>query len=505
MSFDRATLPSPLTKRKPLADTRGACSSLRMAQFDLVIRNARVISSNADAHLDIGIKDGRIAALGEINDLATVIDAQGAIVTPGGVDVHAHIEQISGMGLMNADTFETATRSAAIGGTTTVVSFAPQAGSPTLASAVADYAARAERGAAIDHAFHIIVGNTATPNFADELTAVIQAGHRSIKIFTTYNIRLDDRGVCEVLSIAREAGALVCVHAENDGLIGWTKDRLLANGKHAPRFHAYSHPRMAEIEAVERLIRFAEFFATPVMLFHISTREAVDAIRAARARQVPVWAETCPHYLFMTNDVLDQPGIEAAKWMCSPPQRSADDQAALWDGLSDGTIDLISSDHAPYRFDGTGKLSNGKNVDFSKIANGMPGLETRMPLLFDAMQREQISPTEFVRLTATKPARIHGLPCKGDIAEGFDADLVIWDADRDVTFGANDLHDNVGYNPWEGRRIKGWPDKVILRGKVIVDGGSYSGKPGIGKWIDRPTLGVTTRAVPADEFTEATA
>ncbi len=476
-----------------------------MTQPDLIIKNARVLSSTDDQIADIAIAGEKIVSIGRVESgTARIIDAKGLIATPGGVDVHAHIEQMSGMGLMNADTFETATRSAALGGTTTVVSFAPQTSAPRLLDAVEDYAARARRGAYIDHAFHIILNDMTSPNVVEDLKSLIAAGHRSIKVFTTYNIQLSDRDLCDVLAIAKDAGALVCVHAENDGLIGWTKDRLLQTGKTAPRHHALSHPRLAEIEAVERLIRFAEFFATPVMLFHISTVEAVEAIRKARARGVSVWAETCPHYLFMTSDVLDRPGIEGAKWMCSPPQRTQADQAALWEGLDDGTLDLVSSDHAPYRFDTTGKLSNGTDVDFSKIANGLPGLEVRMPLMFDAMLTGQIGSKSFVAMCCTLPASIHGLGAKGDIQHGFDADIVLWDPNAQTTYGENDLHDNVGYNPWVGRTVRGAPSTVLLRGQTIVENGSLVGDPGTGQWIARPHMGVSTNAQPALEYVEAT-
>ncbi|MGI9394133.1 MAG: dihydropyrimidinase, partial [Boseongicola sp.] len=408
-----------------------------MSEYDLIVRNGRVISSEQDSNSDIGVRDGRIAVIGHITGAAdNEIDATGKIVTPGGVDPHCHIEQMSGMGLMNADTFETATRSAALGGTTTTISFAPQTAASTLAEAVEDYAERAKRGSFVDYAFHIIVNDPAATGALQDLHDLIQAGHRSIKVFTTYNIQLSDREICEVLSVAKKAGALVCVHAENDGLIGWTKDRLLAQGKLSPAFHAVSHPKLAEIEAVERLIRFAEFFATPIMLFHISTREAAEAVRRARRRGTPVWAETCPHYLFMTANDLVRPGLEGAKWMCSPPQRTSDDQTALWEALADDTLSLVSSDHAPYRFDDSGKLSAGTDADFSQIANGLPGLETRLPLMFDAMvSNDRLGGQAFVNTCCTSPARIYGLPNKGDILPGLDADLVIWDPEKKVTFG----------------------------------------------------------------------
>ena len=477
-----------------------------MPEYDLALRGGRILTSSSDGIGDIGVRDGRVVAIGRFEGAATEeIPCDGKVITPGGVDAHCHIEQMSGMGLMNADTFETATRSAAMGGTTTVVSFAAQMAGQRVGDALGAYSAAAGRGAATDYAFHMIVSDMSAPDLASDLSRLIASGHRSIKIFTTYNIALSDREICEIIGIAKEAGALVCIHAENDGLIGWTKDRLLSSGKTGPKFHAVSHPRLAEIEAVERMIRFAEFFATPLMLFHISTLEAVDAIRNAKARGVPVWAETCPHYLFMDAGVLDRPGAEGAKWMCSPPQRTASDQNALWDGLADGTLSLVSSDHAPYRYDETGKLNHGVEADFSKMANGLPGLEVRMPLMFNAIvSMGKLPAPTFVKLTASEPARLHGLPSKGDLAPGFDADLVVWDPEKTVTFESDDLHDNVGYNPWEGRTVQGWPERVFLRGRNIVAGGKFHGSFGGGRWIERPGIGVTTDAAPADEYILAT-
>lgn len=474
-----------------------------MSDLDLILRGGRVLTASSDGVADVGVAGGKVVAIGDLGqDAGREVDCRGKVVTPGGVDVHCHIEQMSGMGLMNADTFETATRSAAMGGTTSVVSFAAQAKGQPLSEAMADYAPRAERGAGIDHAFHIIVSDFDAPEAETDLRNLIRAGHRSIKVFTTYNIKLNDRAICEVLAIAKEEGALVCVHAENDGLIGWTKDRLLAGGKTQPAHHALSHPRLAEIEAVGRLIAFAEFFATPVMLFHISTAEGVAAVRAAKTRGVPVWAETCPHYLFMDETVLDRPGTEGAKWMCSPPQRSVADQEALWEGLADGTLSLVSSDHAPYRYDESGKLSAEPDATFAQMANGLPGLEVRMPLMFDAMvSGGRLGGRDFVRLCCSEPARVHGLAGKGDIAPGFDADLVVWDPERRVTFGADDLHDNVGYNPWQGRTVTGWPETVFLRGDAVVERGAFLG--GRGRWLKRDAPGVSARADPAREYREA--
>ena len=474
--------------------------------FDLLIRNGRIVTPEAVVTGDLAISGGTIAAIGDATGPARQeIDAKGLWVMPGGIDPHAHIEQMSGMGVMNADTFETATQSAAMGGNTTVISFAAQAKGERLFDTVAQYSTRAARGAMIDHAFHMMITDMSVPDCLSDLAALIAKGHRSIKVFTTYNIQLDDRAILEIMATAREAGALVCVHAENDSIINWTRDRLIAQGLTAPQYHAASHPRLAEVEAVERLCRFAEFLDQPIMLFHISTAEGAACVAAAQARGVPVWAETCPHYLFMTDEVLKAPGIEGAKWMCSPPQRQEADQEALWQALASGTLQIVSSDHAPYRMDESGKLSAGPDAPFNKIANGLPGLETRLPLLFDAMvshgrQGFDRGAVAFARLTATAPAEIYGLAGKGRIAPGMDADLTLWDPARQVTYGADDLHDNVGYNPWEGRTITGWPTTVILRGEVIVADGQCRATPGQGQWLRRDALGTARpHGTPAPE------
>ncbi|MEW9920258.1 dihydropyrimidinase [Marimonas sp. MJW-29] len=478
----------------------GGKQEVMAPEIDLVIHDGHVVTPDGVIEGDIAIAGGRIISVGKpVSGGARRISARGKLVMPGGVDPHAHIEQMSGMGQWNADTFETAARSAAMGGTTSVISFAAQASGQSLADTVEDYAKRAARGAMIDYAFHITVTDVSVAGFDRDLETLIRTGHRSLKVFTTYNIQLDDRALLDVLTKARRHGALVCVHAENDAIISQARDALIASGQISPRDHARARPRMAEIEAVERMCRFAEYLDQPVMLFHISTSEGAAAIRTARKRGAPVWAETCPHYLFMTEDVLVKPGLEGAKWMCSPPQRRPADQEALWAALLDGTLSLVSSDHAPYRFDETGKLSAGPDAGFHQIANGLPGLETRLPLMFDAIvSRGRGGPEAFARLTSESPARLYGLERKGALAERMDADIVIWNPEKTVTYGADDLHDNVGYNPWEGTTVTGWPERVFLRGQCLVEDGAFHGQPGSGRWIDRPVLATRPRGMASE-------
>lgn len=455
---------------------------MQEAQADTVIRGGHVVGANGSEIADVAVQGGRITAIGpNLPAGAEEIDARGHYVLPGGVDSHCHIEQISGAGLMNADTFETATRSAAYGGTTSTLSFAAQHPDQRMRDVVADYSALAEKGALIDYAFHMITSDTSGDNLSRDIPELIAQGHRSIKLFTTYDkVRLGDHAILDVLATAKSEGALVCIHAENDGLIRHMTARLLAEGKTAAHYHALSHPRAAEIEAIDRMCRFAEFMQTPIMIFHVSTREGAEIIRAAQARGVPVSAETCTHYLFMTEDVLRREN--PARFQCSPPQRTEDDQAALWEAIADGTLTLLTSDHAPYRLDEAGKFAHGRDAPFNRIANGMPGLETRLPLMFDAMvSNGRLGVEKFVSLTATAPARAFGLEAKGEIAPGFDADIAIWDPERSVTYQDNDLHDNVGYNPFAGTTVKGYPVTVMSRGEVLVRDGALHGTPGRGQ------------------------
>lgn len=456
-----------------------------MIEYDLVVKGGNVATTEGISTMDVAIRDGQTVALGRsLQQGRRTIDATGKLVLPGGVDAHCHIQQLSGGGLMNADTFETATRSAAFGGTTTVISFATQHRGDSLREVVETYSRLAAAGAVTDYAFHLWISDPTPETLEHDLPSLIEAGHRSIKIFMTYDrVRLLDEQVLDVMMVARKHGALVCAHAENHGMIKWMAERLVSRGYVEPKYHSISHPRVCEIEAFERLIRFSQLLDQPIMLFHVSTAEGAAVIRRARGEGIKVFAETCPQYLFLTAQDLGRPDLEGAKWMCSPPPRSTADQEALWRALELGDLQVVSSDHAPYRFDASGKLSAGPNPDFKQIANGLPGLETRLPLLFDSMVSQGRSSLEkFVEVTATAPAKIYGLhPRKGAIAVGADADIAIWDANREVTLTDDGLHDNVGYNPFAGRRLRGWPEMVLRRGDVIIADGALCAAPGSGQ------------------------
>ena len=340
----------------------------------------------------------------------------------------------------------------------------------------------------VDYAFHMILCDPRPEILAEELPPLARSGHGSLKVFLTYDrLRVEDAQFLDVLEAARSHGQMVCVHAENHGMITWIGKKLLQGGYREPRYHVPSHPRLGEIEAIGRAIACAALVDQPLMIFHVSTAEGAGVIHRARGEGHKVWGETCTQYLTLTSRDLDRPGLEGAMWMCSPPLREPSDQEALWWALEIGTLQAVSSDHAPYRMDAGGKLAKGPDPNFKEIANGMPGLELRLPVLFDAMvSRGRLGLAKFVELTATAPARIYGLdPAKGSIAVGADADLAVWDPERTVEIVQGPRHDLAGYTPFAGRTVKGWPVTVVRRGEVIIADGQLLAAQGSGHFLPR--------------------
>lgn len=468
--------------------------------FDLTVRHGTVVTAADAVAADIGVRTGRIAAIGTgLPAGRRDIDATGKLVLPGGVDSHCHVEQRSSTGMMCADDFYSASVAAAFGGTTTIIPFAAQHRGDSIAAVVEDYARRAAEKAVIDYGFHLIVADPTAKALDEELPAMIRRGITSLKVYMTYDLlRLADDQLLDVLAVADRERALVMVHAENHEMIGWIARRLLERGHTAPRFHTTSHHPLAEAEATNRVIALARLLDVPVLIVHVSGIEAVRTIRAAQTLGARVYAETCPQYLFLTASDADKPGLEGAKWCCSPPPRDEASQAALWQGLKDGTLQAFSSDHAPYRFDETGKLPKGDQTTFKDMANGVPGLQVRLPLLFsEGVGKGRLTLQEFVALTATNHARMYGLhPRKGTIAVGADADLAIWEPEREVTLNAAMMKDNVGYTPYEGRRVRGWPTTVVSRGRIVVEAGELQVGRGSGEFIARaaPEPVATARA-----------
>ena len=458
-----------------------------MSDFDLVIRNGTVATAADTTSCDVGIKNGVITTLGE--NLAAgeqEIDASGRLVLPGGIDSHCHIEQRSSAGIVCADDFYSATVAAAFGGTTTVIPFAAQHRGQSLRQVVEEYREAARPKAVIDYAFHLIISEPSEQVMGQELPALIRDGYTSFKVYMTYDLlRLDDRQMLDILAVARREGAFVMVHAENHEMIKWLTSRLLERGLGAPRYHAVSHARLAEGEATNRAVALSELLDVPILLVHVSAGEAIEVIRNAQTRGLKIYGETCPQYLFLTAEDIAKPGVEGAKFCCSPPPRDKAAQQAVWTGLKNGTFQVFSSDHAPYRFDASGKLPHGDKTTFKDIANGVPGIELRLPLLFsEGVGQGRLDLNAFVALTATNHAKLYGLyPKKGTLAVGSDADLAIWDPERETTVTAGILHDNVGYTPYEGRRLRGWPVTVLSRGRIVVDDGKLAAGRGSGAFL----------------------
>jgi dihydropyrimidinase len=399
-----------------------------------------------------------------------------------------HVEQLSGMGVMCADDFHSATVSAVFGGTTTIIPFAAQHRGMKIPEVIADYAALAREKAVIDYGFHLILANPDETALTVDLPEAIRNGITSLKVYMTYDkLKLDDYQLLDVLALAEREGALVMLHAENHDMIRWLAQRLLERGLKAPKFHGVAHDPLAETEATFRAVSLSRLLDVPVLIVHVAGEETVKVLRDARALGAQVHAESCPQYLFLTAEDLDQPGLEGAKFCCSPPPRDGASQEAVWEGLKDGTLGVFSSDHAPYRFDETGKLPKGEQTGFKDMANGVPGIELRMPLLFsEGVMTGRITIEQFVALTSTNHARMYGLaPKKGSIAIGADADLALWNPARETTITWSMLHDNVGYTPYEGRTLRGWPEVVLSRGRVVVKDNTLNAERGSGRYVVR--------------------
>ncbi len=458
--------------------------------FDLVIRHADVATASDRFTCDIGIRDGRIAALAlSLPEGREEIDASGLLTLPGGIDAHCHLDQPMPEGMRMADDFYTGTRSAACGGTTTLIPFAAQQKGQSLLAAVQDYHQRANGKAVVDYGFHLIVSDPSPHVLQEELPALIRAGHSSFKVYMTYDdLKLDDHQMLDVLSVARGNGALVMIHAENADCIAWLTERLERAGRTEPYYHAVSRPPLVEREAAHRAISLAELVDTPILLVHVSGPEAIEQIRWARQRGLDVHGETCPQYLYLTAEDLRQDGYLGAKCVCSPPPRDAGSQQEVWRALADGLFSVFSSDHAPFRYDDPhGKYLGGKAQPFRHIPNGIPGLETRLPLLFSgAVAGGRFDIHRFVALTATNPARLYGLyPRQGTIAVGADADIVLWDPQRRVTIRNENLHHDVDYTPYEGLEVTGWPVTTLVRGQVVCRDGQFLGQAGQGRFLPR--------------------
>ena len=454
-------------------------------KFDLIIRNATVATASDLFRCDIGIKDGHIAALGDdLGRAEQVIDAAGKLVTPGGIDSHCHMDQQAWEGQKTCDDFRSGTRSAACGGTTTVIPFAMPIRGQSLRAVVDDYHARAKGKTLIDYAFHLVVSDPTPQVLGQELPALIRDSCTSFKIYLTYEgLALNDYEVMEVLDLALRERAMVMVHAENDGVVRWLTDRLLQSGRTEVKYHLAAHPAAGDREATHRAITFSELTGVPILITHVSHNAAAEQIRWAQGRGLKIYGETCPQYLFLAAEDIEAHGMEGAKCICTPPPREKANQALMWQGLQNGTFQVFSSDHSAHRY--TEKIKGGPKAPFTSVALGVPGIELRMPLLMsEGVGKGRIDIHQFVALTATNAARIYGLaPRKGSIAVGGDADLVLWDREREWTVTHDLLHDNCDYTPYEGMKLTGFPVLTLSRGEIVWQDGEVKGEPGRGRYL----------------------
>lgn len=462
-----------------------------MSEYDLVIAGGQVSTASDSFVCDVAIKDGRIAALGtNLSDKAErIIDAAGKFVLPGGIDSHVHIAQDSGDGIVMADDFESGTRSALYGGNTTIMPFCLQESGATLRQSLTNYHEIAEGNCYTDVSFHMIVSDPSPAVLGQELPALFEDGYTSLKVFMTYeNLRLNDAQLLATFDSARQTGATVMVHCENEDAIRYLIEQHEAAAKVEPYSHATTRPIAAEREATHRAISLAEIVDIPIVIVHVSNGQAIEEINRARARGATITAETCPQYLVLTADDLKGMNWEGAKFVCSPPPRNTAEQEACWKGLQDGSFQLFSSDHCPYVYDSeTGKLNPKGAKSFRHIPNGIPGVETRLPILFsEGVMKNRIDINRFVALTSTNHAKTYGLyPRKGTIAIGSDADIAIWDPNVETVIKHENLHDGSDYTPYEGLEVRGWPVTVLIRGKIMIEDGNLVGEKGDGAYLRR--------------------
>lgn len=462
----------------------------------LLIKDGTLITASESFQADILVEGEKVSRLGR--DLSApsvqVIDASGKFITPGGVDPHTHFD-LPMFGTVSSDDHYTGHKAAAFGGTTTVMDFVPL-DFPTLRESVDAWQKKADK-AAVDYSFHMNLTRL-DDSLATEIPSLREMGITTLKVFTAYNnrLRLDDGAIYRAMCIARDNDMLVMLHAENGDVIETMVAEALAAGKTSPEWHARTRPAWGAVDATLRAAALAAQADAPLYVVHMNVAGEVDMLRYARERGVQVMGETCPQYLFFTEDHLRRP--DGAKWICSPPMRTAADNSRLWEGLKDGTLQTIGTDHCPFFYDGTKPiLYEGREVaipgkelgrdDFTKIPNGLPGVQDRLPVLWTyGVRAGRISANQFVALTSTNPAKIFGLyPRKGALLPGSDADLVIWDPEKRVKYGVAFSHQRTDYNLYEDWELVGYPEKVFLRGHLIVDDSQWQGRAGQGRFLKR--------------------
>ena len=452
-----------------------------------LIKNGRIITAEQDYIADIYIEKDTITTIGASLTMQadTTIDAKGKYMIPGGVDVHTHMDMPFG-GTTSSDDFETGTRAAAFGGTTCLIDFAIQSKGTRMRDALDVWWKKGEQ-ATIDFGLHMIVTDLPEAHLED-MNEMVREGVTSFKLFMAYPnvLMVDDATIFRAMRQTGNNGALICMHAENGGVIDLLVQKALAEGKTAPIYHALTRPTTAESEAVNRAIALAQMAGAPVYIVHVSSADALEKVSEARDKGVPVFAETCPQYLLLSIEDLDRPNFEGAKYVFTPPLREKWHQDKLWEGLKKNTLQVVSTDHCPFCFKEQKEMGRDS---FAKIPNGGPGVENRLQLIHHhGVNQKRISLNRWVEIVATTPAKMFGLyPRKGTITVGSDADIVIWDPNKEITISAKSHHMRVDYSMFEGFKVKGDAETVLSRGETIVDKGKWLGKAGRGTFIKRNT------------------
>jgi dihydropyrimidinase len=449
--------------------------------MDCVVKSGTVVTADAVLEADIGIEGEKVAGVGPDLQGDRVIDATGQYVFPGFIDAHVHLQMAVG-DIISTDDFVTGTIAAACGGTTTVMDFTSNCRGDDLLEGTAARREEADGRVAVDYTLHLTLADAAEKTLA-QLPVLVEAGYASAKLYTTYEgLRLGDGELLHLLAATRDCGILPMVHTENHDAIAYLTAELLRQGNTAPRYHPLSRPPLVEAEAAHRVAALAQLVGAPLYIAHLTCQETLEAVHAARLRGQKIYAETCPQYLLLSQDDYERPGFEAAKFVLSPPLRDRANWEVLWQALAKGQLQAVATDHCPWYYE-THKV-RGRD-SFAKIPNGAPGIETRVPLLFsEGVGKGRLSLQQFVTVCATGPAQLFGLhPRKGTIAVGSDADLVIYDPNKEVTLSYKTLHQRVDYCPFEGHALRGYPRLVLLRGQVIVEDGKFVGRAGQGQFI----------------------
>ncbi len=463
-----------------------------------LIKNGTLVTASDTTVADLLMVDGQIALLGRHlpADGAQVVDATGKYVLPGGIDVHTHLDLPFGC-TKASDDFYSGHKAAAFGGTTSHLDFAMQAKGETLHQTLDNWHTKSDSKAVLDYGFHVGITDL-TPTVLNEIPTLAAEGITSIKLFLAYKnvLQVDDATFFKSLMKAGEAGMLTMVHAENGDAIQILVEKAVAEGHLTPEWHALTRPAWAEAEATMRAVAMAGMAGAPLYVVHVTNGMAVDQIAYGRERGLNVMGETCTQYFFFSVDNLRQP--DGAKWVCSPPMRTAADNEALWAAIANNKLQVVSTDHCPFLYDGTTPIDYegrpfilpGKELgagNFTKIPNGVPGIEDRLPILWTyGVGQGRLSLNRFVEVCCTNPAKIFGLyPQKGTLAVGSDADVVIWDPSATRTLGAATSHQRTDYNLYEGWELRGLPEKVYQRGNLLVDGATWNGEPGGGQWLKR--------------------